>query len=62
MIKDKVCKGCKYRGVKSYPQTCDYALRTGKTCLYEERGVVKDRRGNNPNKCNLYEKRGRKNG
>lgn len=58
MIKDSVCKDCKYRGGKgkAYYKTCDYSLKTDKTCLYEVNGVLIDRRGDDPNKCNLYER------
>ena len=35
---------------------CDYAKYTKRTCLYSDRGKVKDRRGDDPNHCLLFEK------
>lgn len=65
----KMCSKCKYRGYFGYkgdPNAsedrvhnhlmCDYAKYANRTCLHEENGVMIDRRGNDPNHCDLFVK------
>ena len=37
--------------------TCAYSLITYTTCLYKENEEIKDRRGNDPKHCLLFERR-----
>lgn len=59
MFNNKKCAKCKWRG--GYYRhistvTCDYGLIHNVSCIYYEDGELKDRRGDNPKKCALYEK------
>ena len=53
------CKTCKFHGKISGVDTgtvfCNYASLNDSTCLYRTGSHVFDKRGNDPDKCKLYE-------
>ena len=74
MFNKKRCAKCKWRGylggqsiqasdaVRGRHLICDYAKYNNHTCLYSSGGKVKDRRGEDPNHCKLFESGPRPNG
>ena len=56
----KRCEKCKYCGGQRNPQNivhtlyCNYAGIEGRTCLYTDKGQVKDKRGDDYNQCALF--------
>ena len=50
------CNTCKYCGrITTVGIHCNYSL-SGKTCITREGDKLIDRRGTDPNKCELYER------
>ena len=62
MFNKQKCKTCKYHGYLGssgyeipYNVMCNYAAITNQTCHYKgEGGKVEDRRGSDPENCQLY--------
>ena len=55
----KRCKSCMYHGVTTGGGNyifCDYAGKTGETCLKREGKVARDIRGDDYDNCQIYEK------
>jgi len=58
MYDKKKCKSCKYHShICTFGVHCNYSL-TGNTCIKRDKNnnKITDIRGNDPNKCLLYER------
>lgn len=56
MFNKAKCKKCKYHGRGFSGVVCYYSVYNNRACLYRDGKEVKDRRGQDPNECLLFEK------